>query len=334
MSETMKAVQIARSTSSPTLSLETLPIPTIKPGHALVKINYSCIHPSDRLNAQGLFPSTTYPRIPGRDFCGTVVEISDSDTPNASKSWLGKHVYGTSGSSLGFTSDGPHAQYCLIPHGALVEKPASLSALQAATVGVPFTTALICLQRVQAKPDDVVLVLGATGAVGSAAVQIARAMGCKRVLTAARRAEASPDILLSGENGIEGLAARVLELTGGKGVDAVVDTVGDVVLMGVLVELLARKGRYTWIAAPRDDVSKMLSFDIFQAYRKEITLAGCNSVSPPIGDAAELLRALGDWIDQGLLCAKDEGSFRRVTVDNLVDEGYRGGKGQVVIEME
>jgi NADPH:quinone reductase-like Zn-dependent oxidoreductase len=336
MSKTMKALQITCSTtSSATLSLNTLPIPTLKPGHALVKINYACIHPSDRLNAQGLFPSTTLPRIPGRDFSGTVVEISESDKTSTSKSWIGKQVYGTSGSSLGFTSDGPHAQYCLIPHEALVEKPSSLSALQAATVGVPFTTALICLQRAQVKSDDIVLVLGATGAVGSTAVQIARAMGCRRVLTAARRAEpTTPDILLSGENPAAELALRLAELTGGKGVDVVVDTVGDVALMDTAVELLARKGRYTWIAAPRGDVSKMVSFDIFQAYRKEITLVGCNSVSPTIGDAAGLLRSLGGWIEQGVLRAQDEGSFRKVRIENCVDEGYGRAGEQVVIEME
>jgi NADPH:quinone reductase-like Zn-dependent oxidoreductase len=264
-----------------------------------------------------------------------VVEISETDTENKSKFWIGKQVYGTSGSSLGFTSDGSHAQYCLIPHEALVEKPSSLSALQAATVGVPFTTALICLQRSQVKSDDIVLVLGATGAVGSTAVQIARAMGCRRVLTAARRAQATNlDILLSGENPAAELALHLAELTGGEGVDVVVDTVGDVALMDAAVESLARNGRYAWIAAPRGDVSKKVSFDIFQAYRKEITLVGCNSVSPTIGDVAGLLRSLGGWIEQGVLRAQDEGSFRTVRIENCVDEGYGRAGEQVVIEME
>ncbi|KAJ5294755.1 hypothetical protein PENANT_c014G04186 [Penicillium antarcticum] len=334
MSKTMKALQITRSASSSTVSLNTLPIPTLKPGHALVKINYTCIHPSDRLNVQGLFPSITYPRIPGRDFSGTVIDISESDRLSKSESWIGKQVYGTSGSSLGFTIDGPHAQYCLIPHEALVEKPSSLSALQAATVGVPFTTALVCLQRAQVKRDDTVLVLGATGAVGSTAVQIARAMGCKRVLTAARRAEASPDILLSRESSAAVLTSRVTELTGGEGVDVVVDTVGDIALMGAAVESLARKGRYAWIAAPRGDASKTMSFDIFQAYRKEISLVGCNSVSPSIIDSAELLRSLNGWIEQGFLRAQDEGFFRKVNIEDSVNMGYGRAGEQVVIEME
>jgi NADPH2:quinone reductase len=240
-------------------------------------------------------------------------------------------VYGTSGSSLGFTIDGPHAEYCLMPQDALVEKPSTLSMLQAATVGVPFTTALICLRKAMASPTDVVLVIGSTGAVGSTAVQISQAMGCKRVLTAARRVESKPDIVLSGDSGE--LAERIAVLTGGRGVDVVVDTVGDIALMGAVVEQLAQKGRYVWIAAPRGEASKKLSFDVFQAYRKELTLVGCNSVSPSIEDAAELLRFLGEWAENGLLRAQDETSFKRVNLENSIENGYKKAGEKVVIEM-
>ncbi|KAJ5774456.1 hypothetical protein N7457_009352 [Penicillium paradoxum] len=331
MANRMNALQITSTSSTPTLSLSTLPIPTLKPGHALVKIHYACIHPSDRLNAQGLFPSTTLPRVPGRDFSGVVVDTADETS--SSKAWIGKEVYGTSGSTLGFTVDGVHAEYCLIPLEALVEKPTSLSLLQAATVGVPFTTALVCLQKAQVTNDDVVLVIGATGAVGSAAVQIAKAMGCKRVLSAARRVEAKPDVILAGEKAAEDLALKVAELTGGRGVDVVIDTVGNVALMGAAIEQLARRGRYAWIAAPRGDVSKMLSFDIFQAYRRELMLVGCNSVSLSIEGAAGLLRNLGEWIEQGLLGAQDEGGFKRVRLEDSIEDGYRKAGEKVVIEM-
>jgi NADPH2:quinone reductase len=322
---TMKALQM---TTTQTLTLTTLPIPTPKPGQALIKVHYACIHPSDRLNAQGLFPKTTHPRIPGRDFAGEVIA-----TNPVSAYWVGKAVYGTSGASLGFNLDGPHAEYCLVPQAALVEKPATLSMAQAATVGVPFTTALVCLRRAMVSPSDIVLVLGSTGAVGSAAVQISRAMGCKRVVTAARRVEAEPDIVLSGGEPVKELVARIGVLTSGRGVDVVVDTVGDLGLMGAAVELLAQKGRYAWIAAPRGEASKMLAFDVFQAYRKEITLVGCNSVSLSIEDAAGLLRFLEGWFGGGLLRAQDEGSFRRVRLEDSIEEGYKRSGEQVVIQM-
>ncbi|KAJ5367695.1 hypothetical protein N7541_001636 [Penicillium brevicompactum] len=320
----MRALQITRSAP---LSINTIPIPTLKPGEALVKVHYACIHPSDRLNSQGLFPSTTLPRVPGRDFSGVVTET------NPTSNWIGKEVYGTSGSSLGFTNDGPHAQYISVSQYALVEKPSALSMRQAATVGVPFTTGLICLRKAAVSSTDTVLIIGSTGAVGSIAVQIARAMGCQRVLTAARREEAKPDIVLSGACPAEELASKIKELTGGRGVDVVVDTVGDIALMGAAIENLAQKGRYAWIAAPRGDASKKLSFDIFQAYRKEITLVGCNSVSPAIEEAAGLLRSLGDWIEERLLCAQDESLFRTVKLEDSVEHGYGKVGEQVVIEM-
>ncbi|PWY96708.1 alcohol dehydrogenase [Aspergillus sclerotioniger CBS 115572] len=325
----MEALQLTRSSPSgdPTLLLVSLPIPTVKHGHALVKIHYSYIHPSDRLNAKGGFPSTVFPCIPGRDFSGVVVDIASDDE---AKSWIGKEVYGSSGSALGFTVDGPHARYCLIPEEALVEKPSSLSLLQASTVGVPFATALLCLRRAQTRKDDIVLVLGATGAVGSAAVQIAKAMGCRTVLTAARRADSNPDILLED---VDNLQSRIPGLTKKHGVDVVIDAVGSIELMSAAIKQLAVNGRYAWIAAPRGTASKELTFDIFQAYRKAIHLEGCNTGLTTMAEVMDDLRLLRQWFDEGLLKVEDDGAFHRVPLAAAVEKGYLTAGERVVIEM-
>ncbi|PYI01662.1 alcohol dehydrogenase [Aspergillus sclerotiicarbonarius CBS 121057] len=326
----MEALQLTRSSPSadPTISLATLPIPAMKQGYALVQIHYSYIHPSDKLNAKGLFPSTVFPRIPGRDFSGVVIGIASDD--DKAKSWVGKEVYGSSGSTLGYTADGPHARYCLIPEEALVEKPSSLTVLQASTVGVPYTTALLCLRRAQTRKEDVVLVLGATGAVGSAAVQIAKAMGCRTVLTAARRADSNPDILL--EDPENALQSRIPGLTNEHGVDVVIDAVGDIGLMSAAIKQLAVGGRYAWIAAPRGTASKELTFDIFQAYRKAIQLVGCNSNLATMTEVMDDLRLLRQWFDEGLLRVQDEEAFNRVPLEAAIEKGYLAGE-RVVIEM-
>ncbi|KAJ6083925.1 hypothetical protein N7486_010725 [Penicillium sp. IBT 16267x] len=326
----MKALQLSRATSSgpPTFAKAILPTPRPKPGYALVQIHYTSIQPSDRMNARGGFPHTTFPRVPGRDYSGVVVDVAD-DT-NDAKSWIGKSVYGTSGSTLGFEVDGTHAQYCLIPQAALVEKPASLLHIQAATVGVPFTTALLCLRRARVAADDIVLVLGSNGAVGSAAVQMAKAMGAKQVLTAARRDDSKPDILLATKDVASLLQDRISALTNGNGVDVVIDTVGDPELMSATIQQLANNGRFAWIAAPRGNVEKSISLDIFQAYRKEISLLGCNSASHPVEELAELLRFMSDWIDRGVLKAQDEKDFDMVTFDDAIENGY-GKAGKVII---
>ncbi|KAJ5217136.1 hypothetical protein N7468_010144 [Penicillium chermesinum] len=314
-SSTMRALQLTRSTSNspPLLRLTTLPIPPLKPGHALIRIEYTSIQPSDRLNAVCGFPDTTFPRVPGRDYSGVVVAISGSTriSEPAAEWWVGKHVYGTSGSSLGFEADGPHAEYCVVPNEALVEKPDALSAVQAATVGNPFTTAFFCLQRGRAKEGDVVLVLGANGSVGAAAVQIGNLMGC-RVLTGMRREEEGPDVL---------------------GVDVIVDVVGDLELMAAGIEGLAEGGRYVWIAAPRGDVGKRVSFDIFQAYRRNLTLSGFNSGLSSVEAMAEALRSLGGWIAAGLLKAQDETAFKKVSLEEAIELGYEQTGKKVVIDL-
>lgn len=336
--ETMKALHLTRlsTTSPPTLSLATLPTPTPKPGLLLIKIHYSSIQPSDRLNARGSFPKTTFPRVPGRDYAGVVVAGSSEKD---GKIKIGTEVYG-SGSTLGFELDGPHAEYCLIPETAVVEKPAPLTPRQAATVGVPFLTALLCLRRARASRDDVVLVLGANGAVGSATVQVVRAMGCRGVITASRSRGPDADIDLAGDDPAGVLrAADIPSLTAGEGIDVVVDTVGDIALMGAAVEKLAIRGRYAWIAAPRGPGAKTeFTFDIFQAYRREIELVGCNTGNYTVEEVAEDLRVLKGWFESGELRARGEEEIEEVGLEEAVEKGYwREGrnskKGPVVIKM-
>ncbi|VUC25835.1 unnamed protein product [Clonostachys rosea] len=331
----MRAIQInklADSAETPKLSLITKPQPRAKPGFALVKVNFAAILPSDRLNAKGLFPYTSFPRTPGRDYSGVVVEV---DSSSSFASWVGEEVYGTSDSELGFTLDGPHAEYCLIPEEMLAKKPTRLSRIQAATVGVPFTTARRCLQRGRVGKDETVLVLGFTGAVGSAAVQVAKAMGCKRVFRASRNPEDEPDVLLPGKVAAAGIQEQVLKLNDGRGVDVVVDTVGQISLMKAAFQALAVRGRYTWIAAPRDGSSAEFPLDIFQAYRKEAELIGCNTAIKSKADVAEEMKILAKWFNAGLLETSDEGDVELVDLDDAIEKGYerRGSKKHVIIRI-
>lgn len=318
----MKALQLSKELegSLPNLSLVNLPIPTVTPGNALIRIQYSCVHPSDRANSIGAFPKTIFPRIPGRDYSGTVIALGQDSSAMRSQ-WLGKAVYGTGGAELGFKIDGPHAEYCVVPERLLVEKPDSLSPIQAAAVGVPFTTALRCLTRTRVKADDIVLVIGASGAVGSSAVQLARAMGCKRVLTATRNKLDNPDVLLGGDVDSE-FQNKIPSLTNGKGVDVVVDTVGNLNIMNAAIHALALKGRYAWIAAPRGGSTTSLTFDIFEAYRKEIELVGCNSGLATIDDTANEMRTLTGFFEQNLIHARDDSSMNVVNLDDAVEKGY------------
>src|SRR3954471_5984293 len=149
--------------------VEEVPTPTPGPAEVLVRVRAAAVNPSDVKNVQGGFPQTTLPRTPGRDFAG-MVEAGPSE-------WLGREVFGTGG-GLGFTRDGSHAEFLAVPVEGIVEKPPMLSFEEAASVGVGYLTAWSALVDVgRLWGGETALILGVTGAVGSAGAAIARHLG-------------------------------------------------------------------------------------------------------------------------------------------------------------
>lgn len=307
----MKALRLTQEFSGqvPRLSLDTVANPEVRPGHVMVKVKASAIQPSDRLNARGGFSNTTFPRTPGRDFSGVIVD--------GSYDRIGEEVFGTSGETLGFTADGPHAEYCLVPDEAAVKKPHNISHIQAATIGVPFTTALLCLTRARISKEDTVLILGANGAVGSAAVQIARILGSQTILRATRHDDG--DINTYEDKAL----SKVSSWTEGKGVDVIVDTVGDTALMQAALNQIANRGRYAFIAAPRgSDIDPTFHLNLLRAYRKSIELIGCNSVDLTTSELNTALSVLKDWLDKGHLIPRGEDSIESVQLSHA-DVAYQ-----------
>lgn len=109
---------------------------------------------------------TTLPRIPGRDFAGSVVE-GPADL-------RGVQVWGTGG-DIGYTRDGSNAEFNVIPAAAVVPKPANLTYEEAACVGVNFVTAYEgVVTRAKVKEGETLLVTGARGGVGQAVLKPAK----------------------------------------------------------------------------------------------------------------------------------------------------------------
>ena len=316
----MKAIRLtAKSGCKPSLALATLPKPVLAPNTVLVKIHAAALNPSDILNADGGFAHTTFPRTPGRDYAGTI-----TDGP---AELLGQEVYGTSGNSLGFSIDGTHAQYCVIPRDSLAAKPSNLTFAQAATIGVPFTTAALALRRANIQSTDVVLVLGAFGAVGSAACQLAKERGCK-VLTGARRDAA--DINLTTDPELN----TAKTLTDGKGPDVIFDTTGSPALMNAALLCLAPRGRLSYISAPKKGPTSF-TIDMKQMYREEKMLIGCNSVLAGLSETAMDLKAMTTAFESEQLLVTKEDDLEKVYIEdainayNMVRNG--GGKKYVIV---
>src|SRR4051795_13503160 len=183
------------------------------PGDVIVQVKAAGVNPSDVKAATGLMPYAVFPRTPGRDFAGVVV-----DGP---PEWSGRDVFGSSG-DLGIRRDGTHATHLVVEAAALVEKPGGLSWEEAAGIGVPFVTAMEGLRRAGIpKAGETVLVMGVNGKVGQAAVQIASWRGA-RVIGVVRKDEpyeghsnSKVEVINAS---VTDVAARVRELTDGRGV--------------------------------------------------------------------------------------------------------------------
>ncbi|QOZ37586.1 zinc-binding alcohol dehydrogenase family protein [Bradyrhizobium sp. CCBAU 53421] len=253
-----------------------------QPDEVVVAIEAAGVNPSDVKAATGLMPYAVFPRTPGRDFAGRVV-----DGP---RQWIGKSVFGTSG-DLGIRRDGTHASHLVVEAAALVEKPDGISMDEAAGIGVPFLTAIEGFRRSgMPKPGEHVLVMGVNGKVGQAAVQLASWRGA-RVIGVVRKdegydghANAPIEIVNSAATDV---AERVRELTGGKGADIVFNTVGDPYFDDAH-HSLAKRGRQILIAA----VHKIVQFSILEFYRGRHTYVGIDTLAFSSVESADVLRSV------------------------------------------
>jgi NADPH2:quinone reductase len=246
----------------------------------IVEIKAAGVNPSDVKAATGLMPYAVFPRTPGRDFAGVVV-----DGPSE---WLGREVFGSSG-DLGIRRDGTHATHLIVETAALLEKPGNISMDEAAGIGVPFVTAIEGFRRAgMPAAQDTVLVMGLNGKVGQAATQLASWRGA-RVIGVVRKDEdyeghaSGPVEVINAST--TNVAARVRELTDGKGANIVFNTVGDPYFEAAN-KSLALAGRQILIAA----VDKIVPFNILEFYRGRHTYAGIDTLAFSSVASADILR--------------------------------------------
>jgi len=172
-----------------------------------------------------------------------------------------------------------------------VEKPKNLSWEEAAGIGVPFVTAMEGFRRAgMPKKDETVLAMGVNGKVGQAAVQIATWHGA-RAIGVVRKNEAYEGHANSKVEIIDAsttdIATRVRELTAGKGVDIVFNTVGDPYFEAAHKSLAVR-GRQILIAA----IHPIVPFNILEFYRGQHTYVGVDTLALSSIATGALLREL------------------------------------------
>src|SRR6202142_2146181 len=123
----------------------------------LIEVKAAAVNPSDVKAATGLMAYAVFPRTPGRDYAGVVI-----DGPAGT---IGREVFGSSG-DLGIRRDGTHATHLAVELEAVVDKPSGISWEEAAGIGVPFVTAMEGFRRAGIpKENETVLVMGVNGKV-------------------------------------------------------------------------------------------------------------------------------------------------------------------------
>jgi NADPH:quinone reductase len=287
----MRALKFYQIGSLEDLRIEEVPQPIPAAAEVLVQVKAAAINPSDIKNVQGKMHETTVPRIPGRDFAGLIVKGPDE--------LLGQSVFG-SGGNLGFGGDGSHAEYVAVPVTAVIPLPKNLSFEQAAAIGVAYITAwaaLVNAARIQ--PGETALILGTTGAVGSAAARVAHELGARVIGTARRASDIPATGLLPVDEWIDlettDLATGVRAVTKGGGAEVVFDVVGGAMFEKCLAAV-AWRGRQVAISSSSEP---RVSFNLVDFYHNESRLLGVDSLKLSFEETADILRQLTPGIEAG-----------------------------------
>jgi NADPH:quinone reductase len=287
----MRALRFYKTGSLDNLVLEDVRLPEPTPDEVLVQVKAAAVNPSDLKNVLGKMHITTVPRIPGRDFAGLIVKGAEGLV-------VGQPVFGTG--TLGFDRDGSHAEFMAVPASLVVPLPKNLNFAQAAGIGVAYLTAWAAMvDAAEIKPGETVLILGATGAVGSAAARIAHRLGAKVIGVARRKANIPPDGFLPVDHWIDlengDLPADARQATAGKGADVVFDVVGGQMFAPSLA-CLARRGRQIAISSSPEP---RVSFNLVDFYHNESRLLGVDSLGLSFQETGNILRRLTPGFEAG-----------------------------------
>lgn len=247
----MKAVLCKQHGLPETLVVEDVPSPVPGPKQVLISVKACGVNFPDTLIIQNLYQfKPPLPFSPGGELAGTVKAVGEG----VKHLQVGQPV-------LAFTGWGGFAEEVLADAKQVVPLPPGLDMAVAAAFMMTYGTSYHALKdRAQLQPGETLLVLGAAGGVGLAAIELGKKMGA-RVIAAASTAEKlavcrehGADELINYET--EDLRERVKELTGGKGVDVIYDPVGGKYAEPAL-RSIGWKGRYLVVGFAAGDIPKI-----------------------------------------------------------------------------
>jgi NADPH:quinone reductase-like Zn-dependent oxidoreductase len=224
-----------------------------------------------------------FPRIQGTDVCGRIVAVG----AGVAQARIGERVLvdpvlrPADGSLanvgyIGLERDGGFAEFVALPAGNAIRIESTFTDAELASFPCAYGTAENLLTRANVVSGENVLITGASGGVGSAAVQLARLRGA-RVVAVTTREKAREVLALGAEQVIE-RSANPVHALGRESMDVVVDVVGGDAFAGLL-DVLKRGGRYAVSGAIAGPV---VPLDLRTLYLKDLTLLGCTVTTPAV----------------------------------------------------
>ncbi len=319
----MKAILVHQFGGPEVMKFDETPTPKPAAGQVLVKIHAAGVNPADTYARSGnyaVLPGLPY--TPGTDGAGVIDSVGDG----VKKVKTGDRVY------VAKSVSGTYAEYALALESQVFRLPEKISFAQGAGVFIPYGTAYHAIHHhAKAHASETVLVHGASGGVGIAAVQMARAMGLT-VFGTAGTAKGLDLVKREGahlafDHSNSAYKDEIMKATGGRGVDIILEMLANVNL-GADLKLLAPYGRVVVIGSrgdvtitPRDIMSRraaVLAFTLWAITETEATdihagiIAGLENgtLRPVVGSELPLKDAAQSHID----VMKPSGAFGKIVL--------------------
>lgn len=309
----MRAVYLTGHGGNEVVAIGARPAPALRPGHAVIRVAASGLNRVDLyMRDSGAGITHAIPQVMGLDAAGTI-EAIDGPAPGLTVGQKvvvhpglgcgrcefcrrGEHVLCTSMKFLGEHCDGTWSDFVCVPVENVLAQPDTLDAAEAAALSVSYLTAFrMVFTKARVQPWETVLIIGIGGTVSLAALQLVTGLGGRAIVTSRdagklARAEAlGADGVINSSR--EDIARAALAMTGGRGVDVVIENVGEAVWSAAL-KALVRGGRIVTCGATSGDAP---SADLRRLFIRQLQVLGSTH------GTFEEFRALLDLAARGVL---------------------------------
>jgi putative PIG3 family NAD(P)H quinone oxidoreductase len=306
------------------------PVPRPDAGEVLVQVQAAGVNRPDVMQRRGLYPPPAgAPTIPGLEIGGIVVAVGEGVDA------------GTIGSAVcALVTGGGYAEYCSAPLGQCLPVPPLLTMTEAAAIPeAMFTVWSNLFDRAYAREGEALLVHGGTSGIGTTAILLARLFGLLTIVTAGSDEKCARALEIGADHAVnyrtQDFVEEVRRLTGGRGVDIVLDMVGGDYVPRNLA-CLAEEGRHVSIAVQRGAKAEI---PLWQVMARRLTLTG----STLRARSTEFKSLLRDEIARNVWPDVEAGRFRPIIdsvypLDRAADAHRRmeagDHVGKIVLEME